>query len=112
MPQALYLRARASEGRTLEFLVGVLADLGHAGLVLFLASAITGVGFLGPESGRITTIGAEKGADDPEVQRRASRILWISRIELILLIAVIFRNGREARPVAPGNIPEPMISCR
>ncbi len=93
--------------------MGVLADLGHAGLVLFLASAITGVGFLGPESGRIATIGAqEKGADDPEVQRRASRIQWISRIELILLIAVIFRDGREARPVAPGNIPGPMISCR
>jgi hypothetical protein len=60
------------------------------GLVLFLASAITGAGFLGPESGRIAVIGAEKGPEDPEVLRRAARILWISRIELILLIAVIF----------------------
>jgi uncharacterized membrane protein len=60
------------------------------GLVMFLASALTGALFLGPESGRISRLGAEKGAGDPEVQRRISRMLWISRIELILLIAVIF----------------------
>jgi uncharacterized membrane protein len=60
------------------------------GLAMFLASALTGAFFLGPESGRISKLGAEKGPDDPDVQRRISRILWISRIELILLIAVIF----------------------
>ena len=60
------------------------------GLAMFLASALTGAFFLGPESGRIGELGAERGADDPDVQRRIARILWISRIELILLIAVIF----------------------
>src|SRR5262249_17676778 len=60
------------------------------GLVIFLASAITGAAFLGPESGRISNLMDERPADDPEVQRRIGRVIWISRIELVLLIAVIF----------------------
>ena len=61
-----------------------------AGLAMFLASALTGALFLGPESGRVSRLGEERGAGDPEVQRRISRALWISRIELVLLVAVIF----------------------
>jgi uncharacterized membrane protein len=60
------------------------------GLAIFLASAITGSAFLGPESGRIGALVESKGPEDPEVLRRAARIIWISRIELVLLIAVIF----------------------
>jgi uncharacterized membrane protein len=60
------------------------------GFVIFLASAITGAAYLGPESGRISRIGEERGADDPEVERRTARVLLVSRIELILLIAVVF----------------------
>ena len=33
---------------------------------------------------------AERGAEDPEVQRRIRRVLWVSRVELVLLIAIIY----------------------
>lgn len=60
------------------------------GLGVFLLSFIAGAGFLGPETGRLGKLAEEKGPDDPEVQRRLSRVFLVSRIELILLIAVIF----------------------
>ena len=61
-----------------------------AGLAAFLASAITGAGFLGPETGRLSKLAEEKGPDDPELQRRISRIFLISRIELVVLVFIIF----------------------
>jgi uncharacterized membrane protein len=60
-----------------------------AGLAMFLASAITGAAFLGPETGRIGTLAEGLGADEPEVQSRVARVLWISRIELCLLILIV-----------------------
>jgi uncharacterized membrane protein len=60
-----------------------------AGLIAFLASAITGSAFLGPETGRISKLGAEKGPEDPEVQARISRVFLISRIELVILILIV-----------------------
>lgn len=59
------------------------------GLALYLLSFLTGMGFLGPESGRISKLTAEHGPEHPEVQRRIKRILLISRIELIWLIAIV-----------------------
>jgi uncharacterized membrane protein len=59
------------------------------GLVGFAFSAVVGSAFLGPESGRISKLGAERSADDPEVQARIRRILLVSRIELLILILVI-----------------------
>jgi uncharacterized membrane protein len=61
-----------------------------AALTVFLASFITGAGFLGPESGRIGRAATELGVDDPSVQRRVRRLMLISRIELLFLILVIF----------------------
>jgi hypothetical protein len=60
-----------------------------AGLLVFLASAITGAAFLGPETGRISKLAEAEGVDSPEVSRRIKRVLWISRIELLLLILLI-----------------------
>jgi uncharacterized membrane protein len=60
-----------------------------AGLAAFLASAITGAGFLGPETGRLGKMAEERGVDDPELQRRISRIFVISRIELVILVLII-----------------------
>lgn len=60
-----------------------------AALAVFVASFITGAGFLGPESGRIGELARERGAEDPEIHRRIGRVIWISRIELLLLILVI-----------------------
>ena len=60
-----------------------------AGIAAFLASAITGAGFLGPETGRLGKLAEERPADDPELQRRIARIFLISRIELVILVLVI-----------------------
>ena len=43
-----------------------------------------------PESGRIAKIIKTEGAESPEAERRIRRILLISRIELVLLLGVIF----------------------
>jgi uncharacterized membrane protein len=68
-------------------------DLGQTwlsiGLGVWIASFLTGAGFLGPESGRIGKLFEEKGAADPEYQRRLARIFLVSRIELVLLIIVV-----------------------
>ena len=59
------------------------------GLAAFAASFALGAGFLGPESGRIGKLAGEGGVDDPEVQRRTSRVLLLARLELVVLFAVI-----------------------
>ena len=61
-----------------------------AGLAMFLFSFIAGAFFLGPETGRITKLIESLGAEDAQVQARIRRVLLVSRIELVLLIAVIF----------------------
>jgi uncharacterized membrane protein len=61
-----------------------------AGLAMFLVSFVTGAFFLGPESGRIGALAEERGAADPEVQSRIRRVTLISRIELVLLVLVVF----------------------
>ncbi|MFN8222860.1 MAG: DUF2269 family protein [Gaiellales bacterium] len=60
------------------------------GLLALLASAGVGSGFLGPESGRISAIVERDGPDSAEAVRRRGRILLISRIELAILLVVIF----------------------
>jgi uncharacterized membrane protein len=68
-------------------------DLGDGwvlfGFIVIILSAITGAGFLGPESGRIGKLVEAEGFDSPEVGRRYSRLLTISRIESLLLFLVI-----------------------
>ncbi len=68
-------------------------DLGQGwvtfGFVVWLLSFIAGSAYLGPESGRLSKVAEERGADDPEYQRRLSRIFIVSRIELVLLILVV-----------------------
>lgn len=58
-------------------------------LGLFVLSFLTGMGFLGPESGRISKLTSEHGAEHPEVQRRIKRIMLVSRIELVWLVAIV-----------------------
>jgi uncharacterized membrane protein len=60
-----------------------------AGLAVFLASFITGAGFLGPETGRIRALMEANGAEDPEVQSRIRRVFLVSRIELVFLILIV-----------------------
>jgi hypothetical protein len=58
-------------------------------LAVFLGSFLLGAGFLGPESGRIPALAAERGVEDSEVQRRIGRIVVLSRIELLFLVLVV-----------------------
>ena len=52
-------------------------------------SFLVGAGFLGAESGRIAKIIEAEGPESPAAQARISRILLISRCELVILIAVV-----------------------
>jgi uncharacterized membrane protein len=58
-------------------------------LALYVLSFLTGMGFLGPESGRISRLTAEHGPEHPDVVRRIKRILLVSRIELAWLVAIV-----------------------
>jgi uncharacterized membrane protein len=68
-------------------------DLGQGwvtfGFVVWLLSAVSGAGFLGPESGRLGKLLEDRGPEDAEYQRRLARVFLISRIELTLLILVV-----------------------
>jgi hypothetical protein len=68
-------------------------ELGQTWLILGLGgwvfSLIAGAGFLGPESGRIAALATERGPDSPEFEARSRRLLLVSRIELIVLIAIV-----------------------
>jgi hypothetical protein len=59
------------------------------GLVGIAFSALVGSLFLGPESGRVGKLIAEKGAGDDEVRRRIDRLFLVSRVELVILFLVV-----------------------
>lgn len=70
------------------------------GLGGILFSALVGSLFLGPESGRLGKLIEAEGPENPEVQRRMSRLYLVSRIELaILLLVVVDMVVRPGSPV-------------
>ena len=52
-------------------------------------AASVGVGFVGPELGRIGRAAAELGADSPEVGRRVKRLFMIFRYQTALLTMIV-----------------------
>lgn len=58
------------------------------GLAIFFVSALTGMLFLGPESGRLPETLEAHGLGSVEVQDRLARIELAVRIDLLLLYAV------------------------
>jgi uncharacterized membrane protein len=58
------------------------------GLVLFAVTFITGVAFLGPESGRIKKLIEAEGP--AAAQERIRRLLILSRLDLVVLFLIIF----------------------
>jgi uncharacterized membrane protein len=82
------------------FIVGILLVLDgpwnfsmlwvDLGLAAYALSFLSGLLFIGPESGRIGKLIEERGAADPEVQRRIARIFMISRVELAILALIVF----------------------
>jgi len=61
--------------------------IGIAGVV---ATSITGSAFLGPELKRISGIIDARGANDAEAIRRTTRLISVARIDLVVLLFVIF----------------------
>lgn len=69
-------------------------SIGFAG---YIFSFLAGILFFGPESGRIAKLIEAEGAASPTVQARLGRLLTFTRIELVILIVVIW-----AMVVKPG----------
>jgi hypothetical protein len=60
------------------------------GLVAWGISAATGAAFLGPETGRIAKIVEREGQGSAAALARIKRIFLVSRIELLLLVLIVF----------------------
>jgi uncharacterized membrane protein len=58
-------------------------------IVVWIASFVAGAGFLGPQSGKLSKDIDAYGMDSPQARGRLTRILTISRIELVLLLLVV-----------------------
>jgi uncharacterized membrane protein len=58
-------------------------------LVAYALSFLTGLLFIGPESGRIGKLIETEGDASPAVVARISRIFLISRIELVILFLIV-----------------------
>jgi|SRR3954453_2322942 uncharacterized membrane protein len=57
-------------------------------LAVWAVSFVTGAFFLGPESGRIGKAIEERGGVDADVKRMIERLLFTSRVELVLIALV------------------------
>ena len=60
------------------------------GIVLFAITFLAGAGFFGPEAGRIGKLVEAEGPASPLVQARLTRLLALSRADLMLLFLIIF----------------------
>jgi hypothetical protein len=60
------------------------------GIVGFLYSFINGAFFLSPVSGKTGKLMEERGAEDSQVQTNLRRLFTLSRIELVILIVVVW----------------------
>ena len=58
-------------------------------ILVWIASFLSGVAFLGPQSGKLSKAIAQHGMDSSEAMGRLRRIFLVSRIELVLLILVV-----------------------
>jgi len=60
------------------------------GIAGFAYSFINGATLLGPLSGKTAKLIDERGAEDPQVQTNISRLFLYGRIELVILIVVVW----------------------
>jgi uncharacterized membrane protein len=61
-----------------------------AGIGGLTFSLLLGMLFNGPESKRLGALIDERGATDPEVERRIRRLVGSGRVELVVLLTVVF----------------------
>ena len=59
-------------------------------LAIFAVSFVAGAGFFGPESKRVAAQIDAEGAESPAVQARIARLIKLTRIDLVLLFAIVF----------------------
>jgi uncharacterized membrane protein len=59
------------------------------GIGLFLISALMGMFFLTPQSGKVKELMATKTMDDPELQTRLRNVTLASRVDLLILIGIV-----------------------
>jgi uncharacterized membrane protein len=87
------------------WLVPVEEDLTFSQLWLWLTLVLVAVTavlsmYSGPEGERIARLADERGAEDDEVRRRFSRVLWLTRLNILILVAVlwlmVFKPGGPA----------------
>jgi uncharacterized membrane protein len=60
------------------------------GLLVWLVSFLVGVGFLGPTSRKVAELVEREGPASAEAARRMGQVFLYSRIELVLLVVVVF----------------------
>lgn len=70
-------------------------DLGLAG---FAATFVTGIGFLAPESKRLDAAIAAHGPASPAAQRHVHRLVVATRVDLVVLFAVVFVMASKPTP--------------
>lgn len=58
------------------------------GFAGFIATFITGVAFLGPQSGKVAAA-LEAGANQEDIQAKGRKLMTIARFDLLVLISVI-----------------------
>jgi uncharacterized membrane protein len=60
------------------------------GMAGFLYSFVNGAFFLGPLSGKTGKMMEERSPEDPEIQGNLARLFTLARIELVILIVVVW----------------------
>ncbi len=68
------------------------------GLIGWTIAAVVGVGFVGPELGRIDEAAQAHGPESPEVAARVKRLFMIFRFDTVLLILIVLNMA--AKPFA------------
>ncbi|MBJ7458817.1 MAG: DUF2269 family protein [Thermoleophilaceae bacterium] len=61
-----------------------------AGLTMFIVSFLIGIAYLGPQSERITKLGESEGTEAPAYAEGVKKLMFASRVELILLWVTVF----------------------
>ena len=60
------------------------------GIIGFLATLVTGLFYLTPKAKKLGALIEQRGAEDPEAQGMMKQLLAISRIDLLVLLIVVF----------------------
>lgn len=59
------------------------------GVIGFLITFFTGAGFLGPQSGKLAKLVAEKGIESAEAQAKLAQVLMVARLDSLVLFLIV-----------------------